>query len=167
MKKAVALLAFVAIASFASPECNYAAKVADFEKRMGLRKVMEGAFEKVDDNIVKKRSLPIPSGKDKGMWQTEEFFIGENCRIGEVVLSVVDPVTKKYVSMKTAVMREDGSLKAICEGISDVVSTSDDDPEKFEINKNCECYGRNWKKVPFGKYGCLDNFEVKYLLKNR
>ena len=161
----VAVMACAASFVFADPNCNFDKDIRNFEKKTGLEAIMANALSKSYDggHRIKKESRPMRSEKWTGMLQVEEFFFSsDDCALMNVILSVVDPKTKKYVSTRNAIMRPDGSLKAICDESGDVVVEKGNG---WEVNRNCECFDYSWKKVDFGKFGCLDKLDVDVFLK--
>lgn len=149
-------LAFAALA-FASPKCNLDSLAAYFEKKMGFESGMKGA------SVTHRFNEVIRWSRDESL--REDFFIGLDCKLSNVVISVYDPQSRERLATRTAVMRDDGeSIKAVCEGSSsDVVIVNDDG--SFSVNRDCLCYDEDWNFVPSGRYGCLDELEIRYLLK--
>lgn len=165
MKKIAALvLAFAALAF--SGACDYDSAIVAFEKRMNVRDVMKGAERaffpdpggRENSGMVRMRSKPLPSGRFMGLVRSEAFIFVD-CMLMQVVVTHGDPKTKEVAHQATAYLREDGNLRAICSGQGDVTVENPVDGT-VEPNRECTCFDRNSVERPFGKYGCLYDWEI-------
>ena len=157
MKKPIIAILALAAFAFAAPKCNLDSLAAYFEKKMGFESGMKGA------SVTHRFNEVIRWSRDESF--REDFFIGLDCKLSNVVISVYDHQSRERLSIRTAVMRDDGeSIKAVCEGSSsDVVIVNDDG--SLSVNRDCICFDEDWNQVPSGRYGCLEEREIGYFRK--
>lgn len=156
-----------AVCAFAAPKkCDFDKAIVAFEKRMDVHKVMKGAeraffpYEEAGENsgMVRMRSKPISSGRFMGLTRSEAFIF-VNCRLMRVVVTHGEPKTKDVAHQATAFLREDGSLRAICNGNSEV-SVENPIDGSISPNPECSCFNEKGIERPFGKYGCLEDWQI-------
>ena len=167
MKKTIlAIMAFVAYAFAAS--CDYDAKIAAFETKMGIADKMVGAKRVVmkddgeDPVVIGRKSLPIKSGPFSGLVQIEKFVF-EGCVLSYVLMDKQNPSTKEYSHRGAAHLRKDGSLKAVCTGELPMLTAKSPFDGTWAPNEDCKCYDDFGASRPFGKTGCLDSDDVQRL----
>lgn len=169
MKKQILAILAISALSFAGT-CDYSKGITAFDKRMNMTDVMKGAektvLKEVDDGtaVIRMRSKPVKSGKYMGLMRSEAFFFG-GCKPWRVIVSYSNPETKDVASQATVFLREDGNLRAVCDGNSDVTVKNPIDGT-IEPNKDCACFDENGLERDFGKFGCLYDDEIKEMIEN-
>lgn len=165
MKKIVtAAVFFLSVAAFAG-NCDYDAKISEFEKKMGIADKMEGARQSVmkDDGngfvAIGRKSKPIKSGPFSGLVQIEKFAFN-GCSISYVLMDKQNPDTKEYSHRGAAHLRKDGSLKAICTGELPMVYVKSSFDGSWAPNDECKCFNDFGDSRTYGKSGCLDNDDI-------
>ena len=169
MKKIVAFIVAAAISSAFAAKCNYGNDIAWFERFVGFDSGIEWKDARINEEllpgVVKKSSKVVKNGKFAGMILGEEFSFSPDCKLMSVEMKVYDPSDEgRMVKKETAELRPDGkSVKAICDGngwtyAEDPVTGKPDVP-----NMSCRCFDRKNRARPLGKYGCLDDFEIRAL----
>ena len=162
---AVAVLATLSLA--AGQKCNYDKAILNFEKRMDMVGTMKGAKVTKDlakdpseSSRVQKYSKPIKSGQYMGLRQYAVYgFLG--CELHMVRMGKVNPKNNEIAAEATVYLREDGNLKASCNGTGRVLRANPFNME-MEPNPDCICYDENsLEKAPGRKTGCaeMDDFD--------
>lgn len=156
MKTLIALAMATAFAStYAATKCNFDKSVKEFEKRMELSSVMQGA--KVSKEIssedggasrIQKYSKPIKSGQYMGLRQYAVYgFVG--CDLLMVRVGKINPKTEEKAAEATVHLRKDGNLKAMCKGRGNVLRVNPFSSSMLagnmdmEPNPECVCYDEN------------------------
>ena len=161
-------IAFFSVAAFAAHgKCDFDKAIVAFEKRMDVQKVMKGAeraffpYEEAGENsgMVRMRSKPIKSGRYMGLVRSEAYYF-VNCMLVHVIVTYWKLENKEIVQQATAYLREDGNLRAICSGKSNVTVENPIDGT-ISPNPECSCFNKNSIERPFGKYGCLEDWQIE------
>ena len=169
MKKIVALIVSGAISSAFAAKCNFDKKVKEFEKRMELSSVMQGAkvskelsSEEGGSSRIQKYSKPIKSGQYMGLRQYADYgFVG--CDLLMVRVGKINPKTEEKAAEATVHLRKDGNLKAMCKGRGNVLRVNPFSSSMLagnidmEPNPECVCYdGNSVERAPKKKVWCAE-----------